>query len=519
MSARSRVQRLEACRQTIDAAGTAALADVLGQAIVDALGVPSPSAAPATVDAYADRLAQAAHTLEGESSTAHSFASAALPQMWLGMTASSGTQAMAAVGGELERIATTLTRAAHALAVYGARMHDAQARYDRGTLTLAYARPPLAEVARSFPPDDGLVRQAQHQAQAGIADLLAAAHQAEDASHAAAKVLDELSAAAHAARLTTTTLTDLDKLVLTDAAVPTSDAALHDDNLILTADAATRASGRLDQLDPAERGRFDTLLSGAQSAEERAYLLQALASGRSIAEIERFAVMIHRHGNDPEWLRAHLTPASTQLGPAFANHRTDVDFDGRAWTQGTAPTCVAGAAILARARVDPIYALELTTGGHPDDPDFDSGDAFADRFRDEQDRVYHEGRPPGADAAGDPGGIRDNGKDDVVNHELGGPTGRQYAVLDINSVDGRRDALPTIEHNVDLGVPISFGVNDGTTAHELVIVGHDGDRLQIYNPWGYTVWVDESAFVDGHLDSFDQSVPATADDVTLPRRR
>jgi hypothetical protein len=363
-----------------------------------------------------------------------------------------------------------------------------------------------------------VVREAQHQAQTGIAEMVAAARLAEEASHAAVKVLDELSAAAHAARLTTSTLTDLDKLVLTDAAVPTLDPALHDDNLILTADAATRASGRLNQLDPAERGRFDSLLSQAQSAEERAYLMQALASGRSIAEIERFAGLIHRHGNDPEWLRDHLTPASTQLGPAFANHTTDVAFDGRAWSQETAPTCVAGAAILARARVDPMYALDLTTGGHPDDPNFDSGDAFADRFRDEQQRVYHEGRPPGADAAGEPGGIPDGGKDDVVNHELGGPTGRHYEVLDINSVEGRRDALPAIEHNVDLGVPISVGVNNGTTAHELVVVGHDGDMLELYNPWGYTVWVDENTFVNGGLNSFDRQLPPGADDVTLPRR-
>ncbi len=117
-----------------------------------------------------------------------------------------------------------------------------------------------------------------------------------------------------------------------------------------------------------------------------------------------------------------------------------------------------------------------------------------------------------------PGGIADSGKDDVVNDELGASTGRRYEVLDINSVEGRRDALPTIEHNVDLGVPISFGVATGETAHELLIVGHDGDRLQIYNPWGYTVWVDETAFINGHLDSFDSQVPPTADDVTLPRR-
>jgi len=237
-----------------------------------------------------------------------------------------------------------------------------------------------------------------------------------------------------------------------------------------------------------------------------------------VAEIERFAGMIHPHGDDPEWLRVHLTPGSTQLGPSFANHHSDVAFDGTAWTQGAEPTCVAGAAILARARVDPLYALDLTTGGHPGDPGFDNGAAFAQRLADEQERVYHEGHPPGSDA---PPGVLDSGKDDIVNDELGGPTGRHYEVLDINSVEGRRDALPTIEHNVDLGVPISFGVNDvngGAAAHELVVVGHDGDMLQIYNPWGYTVWVDEDAFINGHLDSFEPLMPPGADDVTLPRR-
>jgi hypothetical protein len=438
--------------------------------------------------------------------------------MWLGMTASGGAQALVAVGGELERIAATYRRAGDALASYAERMRDARRRYDQGTLTLSYARPPLTEVARSFPPDEALMRQLHRQAQAGIGEMVAAATVAEEASRATVKVLDELSAAAHAARLTTTTLTDLDKLVLTDAAVPTLDAALHDDNLILTADAATRASDRLDQLDPVQRGRFDTLLSRARSAEERAYLVQALASGRSLDEIERFAGMIHPHGGDPEWLRRHLTPASTQLGPAFANRTTEVAFDGHDWTQGSRPTCVAGAAIVARARVDPLYALDLTTGGHPDDPRFDNGDAFASRLAHEQERVYQEGLPAGADPSSLPGGIADSGKDDVANHELGGPTGRHYKLLDIDSVDGRRAALPTIEHNVDLGVPVSFGVNSGGTAHELLVVGHDGDRLQIYNPWGYTVWVDESAFVDGHLDSFDSQVPPTADDVTLPRR-
>jgi hypothetical protein len=113
-----RVHLLVACQANIDAAGRAVQADALAETIVVALGVPPPVADPAVLEGYADRLARAAHTLEGEGATARSDARVALPQMWLGMTASGGAQALVAVGGELERIAATYRRAGDALASY-----------------------------------------------------------------------------------------------------------------------------------------------------------------------------------------------------------------------------------------------------------------------------------------------------------------------------------------------------------------------------------------------------------------
>jgi hypothetical protein len=34
-----------------------------------------------------------------------------------------------------------------------------------------------------------------------------------------------------------------------------------------------------------------------------------------------------------------------------------------------------------------------------------------------------------------------------------------------------------------------------------MIIGHDGGQLKIYNPWGYTVSVSESDFVNNRLSA------------------
>lgn len=72
-------------------------------------------------------------------------------------------------------------------------------------------------------------------------------------------------------------------------------------------------------------------------------------------------------------------------------------YEGREWTQGPHPTCVAASTVTARAMVDPLYALQLTTGGRPGDPAHDSPQAFEERLRDEQVRVYDGARPASAD--------------------------------------------------------------------------------------------------------------------------
>jgi hypothetical protein len=271
----------------------------------------------------------------------------------------------------------------------------------------------------------------------------------------------------------------------------------------------------LDALGPDGRHGFNALLAGARSPQERAYLLQALAAGHSLAEIALFDEQIHEHGDDPVWLRDHLTPASTAVPAGVGRYPIAVTMDGREFTQGAEPTCVAGAAVLARARVDPLYALQLSTGGHPDDPAYDSGGGFASRLADEQTRVYREGRWFLQDWLG-ADGVLEPGAQDIVNDELGPATGRRFTVTDLTSPDERAYALSGVEHTVDTGIPVPFSVSDSSGSHELVVIAHDGNQLEIYNPWGYTMWIDADAWVNGHMDLLGKGVPATVDNVALP---
>ena len=61
-------------------------------------------------------------------------------------------------------------------------------------------------------------------------------------------------------------------------------------------------------------------------------------------------------------------------------------FKGQESTQGQTPKCVPYAIVAARAQVDPVYALELTTGGRPG-TELDSGAAFQQRLIAEANRV------------------------------------------------------------------------------------------------------------------------------------
>jgi hypothetical protein len=258
------------------------------------------------------------------------------------------------------------------------------------------------------------------------------------------------------------------------------------------------------------------LLGQSRSAQEQAYLLQALAAGYGVKEIDAFDRKIHDHGDDQLWLQQHLTPITEAAGPdGFHGHRP-VEFGGRSWTQGPDPTCVAMSTVMARAQVDPLYALQLTGGDYPDDPASDSGDAFARRLHDEQHDVYDGGRNWLQDLFGQDGMTEGQARDSA-NKEVAPHTGATYDQVSVDSTNDRRNVLPDVEKAVDQGLPVTFTVQDGQSGHEMAIVGHQDGMLEVYNPWGYTVWVSEDDFVNNHMNVVGDGVPATVDAVNVPR--
>jgi hypothetical protein len=297
----------------------------------------------------------------------------------------------------------------------------------------------------------------------------------------------------------------------------------HDLNLILNDTEAQRAAQQLDKLSPADRQRFEQLLANAKSPQERAYLMKTLAAGHNVDEVTSFDNLIHNHGDDPAWLQEHLTP----IVNTSAQH-ADITYRGGSWTQGQYPTCVAASTIMARAMVDPSYTLRLTTGNKPDDPNSTGKDAFLQRLRDEQQRVYDHGRS-GRDEDrnwlqklvgyhDNTEGMYEKEGQKIANEDIGRYNGQNYEHQDVSgSAADRRNILPGVERAVDEGKPVPFQVEGGGEGHQMVIIGHRGDQMEVYNPWGDITWVSEDDFVNGHMNKVDKGVPPNVRGVLLPR--
>jgi hypothetical protein len=168
--------------------------------------------------------------------------------------------------------------------------------------------------------------------------------------------------------------------------------------------------------------------------------------------------------------------------------------------------------------VDPVYALELTGGpsGQEDDPD-----AFRERFDAEQLRRYEEADGGHEFWSGEQTGVGTDGQNELANSQLGPHTGASYDHQELGSADDRREALPDIEQAVAEGKPVPVNVegydeNGDRSGHQMMIIGQEGDKLQIYNPWGSTTWVSEDDFVNGHMGKASDSRMPDAYAVHMP---
>ncbi|MER6569263.1 peptidoglycan-binding protein [Streptomyces sp. NPDC001093] len=457
-----------------------------------------------------------------------------LPEVWVGHTSVLASDAVAGAARAATRMSEAFQGGAKALHALADALGTAQTQDADGRALLRQAKERLGprdsffdvgraiETAQEKAEEKAALEAGRSLATGGVELMHKGAVTADDAVRAATRDLNKWAAEARAGKMHSGQLSAVDRMMLADASG--KDGA-PDCNEILTAGELERSGRAMDQLSPADRARMDRLLADAKTPQEKAYLMKALAAGHGVDDIQTFDGKIH--GKDPAWLQRHLTPIVTQVDSLRdegtdpgngANVNTAVQsFDGQKWMQGgdgRDNTCVASSTVTARALVDPVYALSLTGGpsGQEDDPT-----AFRNRLVAEQHRVHLEGH-----GGAHWNGMHAEGNNEVADKEISPETGSSYQTHFIQDPAARRNVLPEIEKAVADGkpVPIAVGGTDATGryyGHALMVVGQQGDKLEIYNPYGTTTWVSEDDFVNGGMAKASNSWTPDAVEVHLPQ--
>lgn len=507
-----RRKRLDGLVKTISSAGSK---NDLIDAIDDALAVSAPVGDHTTLEALAKTYRGQIHPTTDVRDRVDKVARKGLPEVWVGETSVLASVVVSAASRDAQQMIDAFEGGAKALLKLADSVKTAQGQDQNGRAKLREARSMLGGKDGFFDDwyeddDEESARlKARSVASAGVDLLVKAADTADDAARAAARDLNKWASEARAGKLDTNGLTAADRLALADTSNVGGDPELNE---ILTGNDLERSGRAMRKLSPADRARMDALLAGASTPQEKAYLMKALAAGYSVDDVEVFDTKIH--GKDEEWLREHLAPVSTNDKPSDTAQESQ-DFKGKLWDQD-GETCVPSSTVTARAIVDPVYALELTGGpdGTDDDPDH-----FRKRLTDEQLRLHEEGDGDNAGWWWDehPDGMDKDGQVEISNDELSPHTGDHYEAQNMGGQDDRRKVLPDIEKSVAEGKPVPINIerydeSGDRHGHSMMIIGQEGDRLQIYNPWGVTTWVSEKDFISGDLS-------AAADDRYSPAHK
>lgn len=487
------------------------------EAIDKALAVEAPVGDPGAIETASQQFKQASSTVD-EASGRIGDAASGLPEVWTGRTQVAATDVVAAAQRAADRMREAFEGSAKALVALADGVEEAQRQDRTGREILTEARSSLGGEDGFFDgmwdsdDEEAVVERARTKALDGVERRHQAAVVADDAARAAAGELNRRASEARSGKLDAQGLTAADKLMLADTSSVDENSADREYNEILSAGDLERSARFMNEMDAGDRAELERMLKESKSPEERAYLMKAVAAGYDVDAVREFRGKIHAHGDDEAWLQRHLSPAVTEAGSVDQPGVTDsLTFDGENWSQ-KGNTCVPGSTIGARAMVDPVYALELTGGpsGQEDD-----GAAFRARLDDELTRVHEEGDGDYEHFwGGAPDGMDADGQHEVANAEISPHTGAEYEYHELREgADARREVLPDIERAVADGRPVPVEVEgkdaDGNrVGHQMMIIGQEGDMLQIYNPWGHTTWVSEDDFVNGHMDkASDERLP------------
>jgi hypothetical protein len=511
----SALSDLQGCQSTIDSAWSIVAAPLLAATIDSALGVPAPDGSPAVISAQGGAYLKAGATCRQVAERLNDVARNKLPAAWRGDVAETASQAISALSDDATTAGNVLAQAGEALQAWADNLGTAQRGDSSGRDILHSAKSrlgPLGGFLSSFiefsDPTDFVI--AVEEARTGIASMVTAAALAQNSGQATASLLTYLSDQARAGRAESDGMDPLDAVVLASEQNAASDGGGD----ILTVAELTRAAELMTGMSAAQQQEFELLLAEAKSPEEAAFLMKALAAGNSVPVIERFDALIHPYGNDLAWLSQHLAPdlaSGTYDGVSFfhwPNLQPGYGYD--TYSQGGINDCVAASTVVALANLDPVFMLKLTTGGQPGVAGSDSVSSFENRLH----QAYISNYQTGQRADGDPGvypkvdgGLGSTGENVLANSDLGTATGTPYHYVSLNGAGDNQAALPQVEQAVDSGQPVPIDVTNGNDSHQMVIIGSNGGNLEIYNPWGYSMWVTNQQFLSNQLGALTNSQP------------
>jgi hypothetical protein len=508
------MQKLQTIANFVETMGTPDRAGGLKLMIEDALKMPTLPGDPGELGRRGQFMRETGAVITDIRKQLNQATGQCIPEAWSGGASERALDVTLALEDDLITATNVCNFLSSIFTALADVLADAAGAYDGGL-------PPLHAALRLLDTDatvtESTMARAQADALSGLNIMIAACRRAQAGAVAAQRDLDECTQRARAELLTTPSLSASEKLALADSSF---DNTKHFLNLILKPDTLRRASAQMDQLSPQDKEAFTKLLDNAKSEPERAYLLKALAAGHNLDEVTKFDATIHKFGDKPDQLRSYLEPIDARDDhEQDPGRETPTKTRGVQWTQEQKPTCVAMSTVLARAEVDPVYALGVTSGGHPGDPQYDNPQALQQRLLNEQHRIDGDRTHPvnpDYDIRSSP-----DASDQSLSDEVGTPLGRTYESVAADDIDSRRAVLPSIERSVDDGKPVTVSVydraNEKTDGHQMVVLARQDGKLQIYNPWGYTEWVSEDDFVNGRIPSATRGVTPDIRSVQVPK--
>lgn len=416
-----------------------------------------------------------------------------LPHAWTGYAGSAASDAVIAVADDIDMTPTAFTEAASALRTLAGQLREAKTKHDNGRKKLGQAGD---EIWWHLPfgikvPDPTGVWSAVHDAVAGLVDCIQGYEQAQHADQQAASRFRDVQGDARVSYVQTgARVSDVDAAIMADQLTGSGSW----DRGVLSDAQLARASQLLNSMPPAQAAAVLKLLRGAGNDTERAYLLKGLGAGYTPQQLAAFDKVIH--GHDADWLNEHLN-----VGMANGD---SASVDGVPVVQKDETTCGSTSILMTRLMADPLYALYLTTGIDPTGARPQSNQTVEQRLAAEEQHIHDLSTQGKLGPLNYPQGLGTPpwGATDVLN-SYSKATGVNYGYHLVDDTDGSQvdAALASVERSVDSGKPAVIYTGDGVPRHIMVVVGHVGDQLQIYEPGGGQVLtVSEDDFRNGHMN-------------------